>query len=873
MQRLKGYLKFVSLLFLVLSFVSLILTFINQGVIKDVLGGDVKWINTLFSVFPSWLGLYPISAFFLFVSFIALFIRRTGKRLLLYLFDAVIVGGFTLFSKYVLKENKPGTILTLIIVAFLMLLTVSGLIIVFYRPKKTAHSKTVKIHKEKKAAKEADKMVRNEHREEERQQRIREAELRRLEREQKAREKEEQRRADLERRRIALEEQKIKRENELKEREAKREREIEERRIRREEETLHRIKEAELAEQKRKDDILKRALERQQEAEERIRKLSALSKITSSKPSVTEQNTALSSPQTPYTSTPDDKENFNQTHTTLETTNNADEWDEVIVIDDDQDEDNNMPIATNNSSSASSSIPQTTPSQKPQNKAENNEDDINDEISGIGGLAEKVTSPRSFRYSPPTINLLSEHPSKRPPSSPMDLEIQMTTLIETLKSYGINCERDGYIQGPTVTLFKIIPNIGVKASKIISITDDIARNLQVASSSVRVLPTIPGTRSVGIEIPNTSRQMVAFKSLVPSLITKTFNLPFSLGQTITGDITEIDITKTPHLLIAGATGSGKSVCVNSMIASLLFKKGPGEVRMIMVDPKVVELQMYNGIPHLLTPVITEPKKAIKALDFAIEEMERRYRILESLHVRNITGYNEKLIQDKIKRERMPYILIIVDEFADLMLVVGKELEARIARLAAKARAVGIHLVLATQRPSVDVITGTLKNNLPSRIAFRVPSGIDSRTILDVYGAEKLLGNGDMLYKAPDAAEPVRIQGAFLSDEETERIVEYCKTQGRPTYIDESWFEDQTDEEDCSDETDGDFDISGGMNEDLIERAWQVCSESKKCSTSYIQRRLHIGYNSAANIVEELEARGIVGPQQGSKPREVLKFPQ
>ena len=321
MQRLKGYLKFVSLLFLVLSFVSLILTFINQGVIKDVLGGDVKWINTLFSVFPSWLGLYPISAFFLFVSFIALFIRRTGKRLLLYLFDAVIVGGFTLFSKYVLKENKPGTILTLIIVAFLMLLTVSGLIIVFYRPKKTAHSKKNKNRKEKKAAKEADKMVRNEQREEERQQRIRDAELRRLEREQKAREKEEQRRADLERRRIALEEQRLKRENELKEREAKREREIEERRIRREEETLHRIKEAELAEQKRKDDIQKRALERQQEAEERIRKLSALSKVTSSKPSVTEQDTALSSPQTPYT--PDDKETPNQTHTTLETTNNA----------------------------------------------------------------------------------------------------------------------------------------------------------------------------------------------------------------------------------------------------------------------------------------------------------------------------------------------------------------------------------------------------------------------------------------------------------------------------------------------------------------------------------------------------------------------
>lgn len=503
------------------------------------------------------------------------------------------------------------------------------------------------------------------------------------------------------------------------------------------------------------------------------------------------------------------------------------------------------------------------------NEQKEEEQDNNEEMSGIGGLSEKSSRPRTFHYAPPSIDLLEEHPSKTPPSTPMELEIQMTTLVEALKSYNILCDGDGYIQGPTVTLFKLIPHVGVKVSKIASLADDIARYLGVSGSAVRVIPTIPGTHDIGIEVPNSSRQMVSFKSLVPSLLIKKLSLPFSLGKTITGETVEIDIAKTPHLLIAGATGSGKSVCVNSMIASLLYKKGPGDVRMIMVDPKVVELQMYNGIPHLLTPVITEPKKAIKALDFAIEEMERRYRILEGLHVRNIIGYNEKLKEEKIKREKLPYILIIVDEFADLMMVVGKELEARIARLAAKARAVGIHLVLATQRPSTDVVTGTLKNNLPSRIAFRVPSGIDSRTIIDVFGAEKLLGNGDMLYKAPDASDSVRIQGAFLSDEETERIVEYCKTQGSPTYIDESWFEEKST---SSESDDDDTDYSNSSDEEQLRRAWEVCAESGKCSTTFIQRRLRIGYPTAARIVDELEERGIVSPSQGAKPREVLKFP-
>lgn len=900
MPRLKGYLKFVSLFFLILSFVSLILTFMNQGVIQDISGSNVSWIHTMFSIFPMWLGLYPLSVFFLLVSFIALFIRETKKRFILYLFDIVIVGAFTLFSKYVLKENRPGIILSLIIAACLMLLTVFALIVVFYKPKKTANPKKAKRIEEKKDDKETEKIIKDEDKEAERQQRIREAELRRQEREQKAREKEEQRRAELEKRRLALEEQRARRENELKEREERRQREIDERRQRKEEEIQRRMEEARLREEQRKEEMMRRTAERQEAIQSRLQRVSTGEQQRNSNMPLSHttptQNILQQAPSRevlPPTS--------NYSNTTIAPINNTntmneqkdDEWDEVITIDDDETDNNYVSNFTssatrNNYIAPSTDIrrPETQPPQetnrmvsnrptyiKPeQNNSTLPKDEGDDEVSGIGGLAEKSTVPRSFRYTPPTINLLDEHPSKRPPSSQMELEIQMTTLIETLKSYGINCERDGYIQGPTVTLFKIIPSIGVKASKIVSLTDDIARNLEVASSSVRVLSTIPGTRSMGIEIPNISRQMVSFKSLVPSLITRNLLLPFSLGQTITGEIKEIDITKTPHLLIAGATGSGKSVCVNSMIASLLYKKGPGEVRMIMVDPKVVELQMYNGIPHLLTPVITEPKKAIKALDFAIEEMERRYRILEQQHVRNITGYNEKLIQDKIKRERMPYILIIVDEFADLMSVVGKELEARIARLAAKARAVGIHLVLATQRPSVDVITGTLKNNLPSRIAFRVPSGTDSRTIIDVYGAEKLLGNGDMLYKAPDAAEPVRIQGAFLSDEETERIVEYCKTQGTPTYIDESWFEEQETDENFDDDYGDDYDTSTDVDEAQIERAWAICAESKKCSTSYIQRRLHIGYNAAANIVEELEARGIVGPQQGSKPREVLKFP-
>lgn len=510
-------------------------------------------------------------------------------------------------------------------------------------------------------------------------------------------------------------------------------------------------------------------------------------------------------------------------------------------------------------------------------KQEKDQPSQNDEkdsfMYGVGGIQNRGKDIVSIKYVPPSPKMLEDHKSRYPESSEEELDAQMDILISALKSYNINCVPDGYIQGPTVTLFKVIPDVGVKVAKILNLADDIARYLGVSGSAVRIIPTIPGTHAIGIETPNVNRQTVSFKNIIPDLIDdQKLNIPFALGKTITGKSITIDIVKTPHLLIAGATGSGKSVCINSMIASILFKKTPSDVRMIMVDPKVVELQMYNGIPHLLTPVITDPKKAIKALDYAITEMERRYKIIEEVHVRNINGYNEKIKEDSLNREKMPYILFIIDEFADLMTTVGKELESRVARLAAKARAIGIHLVLATQRPSVDVVTGTLKNNLPSRIAFRVPSGNDSRTIIDSIGAEKLLGNGDMLYKAADAQDSQRIQGAFLSDEETERIVEHCKKQGKPLYIDDSWLEDNTPDDEENESSDSSS--SWTQNDEiLLEKAWEVCIERKSCSTSYIQRRLRIGYNSAARIVEEMEMRGIVSEAQGAKPRQILKYPE
>lgn len=509
-------------------------------------------------------------------------------------------------------------------------------------------------------------------------------------------------------------------------------------------------------------------------------------------------------------------------------------------------------------------------------KEEKEEEDL---FHGVANLQGQTKGVHRWQYSKPSVDLLVEHKSKSPQMTDEELIQMQNTLVQALDSYSIKAEADGYTIGPTVALFKLKLATGVPVKRVISVCDDIARLLGVSSSSLRVIPTIPGTKDIGIEVPNKNRQVVSFKNLAYSLSgTKGGQLPFMLGQSITGQTICIDIAKTPHLLIAGATGSGKSVCTNTLIASLIYTKSPNDVRLIMVDPKVVELQIYNDIPHLLTPIITDPKRAIMALDFCVEEMERRYRMLETVNVRNIINYNVKLIEKRMNREKMPYIVVVIDEFADLMTTVGKDLKLRISRLAAKARAVGIHLVLATQRPSVDIVDGTIKNNLPSRIAFRVPSNVDSKTILDCIGAEKLLGNGDMLYKSADSQDCLRIQGGFLSDDEVESIVEYVKTQGQPMYINESFFEDEIE----ADSAWGDDEIHwenrldeakakwNDRDEDLLNAAWEVSASRGGVSTSYIQRTLRIGFNAAARIVDEMTARGIAGPANGAKPRTLLK---
>ncbi|MCX8013971.1 MAG: FtsK/SpoIIIE domain-containing protein, partial [Rectinema sp.] len=342
-------------------------------------------------------------------------------------------------------------------------------------------------------------------------------------------------------------------------------------------------------------------------------------------------------------------------------------------------------------------------------------------------------------------------------------------------------------------------------------------------------------------------------------------IPVSLGKNIAGEVQLIDLTQTPHLLIAGATGSGKSVCVNSIILSILYKRTPEEVKLILIDPKIVELKLYNDIPHLLTPVVTEPKKAFQALQYCFYEMDRRYSLLDKVGVRDIRSYNKRIKERGLAQEHLPYIVVIIDEFADLMQSTGKELEAVITRLAARSRAVGIHLVLATQRPSVDVITGLIKANIPSRIAFMVASKFDSRTIIDMVGAEKLLGKGDMLYSGAQDPFPVRQQGAFVSEEEVERVVAHVKTLGEPEYIDDEIF---VDEEETEEPTL--FDESG--TDPLFEKALEIVLQQGKASVSYIQRRLKIGFNRAARLVEMMEEKGIVGPAQGSRPRDILRNP-
>ncbi len=489
-----------------------------------------------------------------------------------------------------------------------------------------------------------------------------------------------------------------------------------------------------------------------------------------------------------------------------------------------------------------------------------------DEYDGdeYGGGPEAVEAIPAAVYELSPDDLLSDYPDGQYWKIDRETQDAGDILRHTLEEFKIQAEVTGIRKGPVITMFEILPAPGVKLSKIVNLSDNIA--LRLAASSVRIVAPIPGKHAVGIEVPNKKRSIVSFKEMLgdEAFQDDDYNLPIVLGKDITGEGQIIDLTQTPHLLIAGATGSGKSVCVNSIICSLLFGKSPKETRLLLIDPKIVELKLYNDIPHLLTPVITEPKRAFQALQYCLYEMERRYALLDSLGVRDISAFNKKIGKKHLTAEKLPYIVVIIDEFADLMATSGKELESTLARLAAMSRAVGLHLVLATQRPSIDVITGLIKANIPSRIAFMVASKFDSRIIIDSIGAEKLLGKGDMLFTSPWEPFPVRMQGAFLSDEEVVSITDYVKTLGEPDYIDEEIF---------SNEGDGDRDLFGeGMDDPLIDKAVDIVVTAGKASASYLQRRLKIGYNRAARLVEDMEARGIVGPQNGSKPREILHIP-
>jgi S-DNA-T family DNA segregation ATPase FtsK/SpoIIIE len=495
------------------------------------------------------------------------------------------------------------------------------------------------------------------------------------------------------------------------------------------------------------------------------------------------------------------------------------------------------------------------------------DEDENEEEDLTGILPEDAPPPAEIapvrrtrqKYHVPIDGILSTYSDGR------YWEIDDTTrdasevLRVTLEEFGIKAEVTGIRKGPVITMFEILPAPGVKLAKITNLADNIA--LRLAASSVRIVAPIPGKHAVGIEIPNRERNIVSFAELLQDdeFFESDSSIPIALGKDIAGEAQIVDLAKTPHMLIAGATGSGKSVCVNSIICSVLYRHNPNEVKLILIDPKIVELKFYNDIPHLLTPVITDPKRAFQALQYLIYEMERRYSMLDSLGARDISGFNAKIKRKNLATEPLPYIVVIIDEFADLMATSGKELESTVARLAAMSRAVGIHLVLATQRPSTDVITGLIKANIPSRIAFMVASKVDSRIIIDSQGAEKLLGRGDMLYTSASDPFPVRMQGAFLTEDEVERVVEEVKTFGEPDYIDDEIFIDE-DEEDLTEDT---------LEDPLMEKAIEVVTSSHKASASYLQRRLKVGYNRAARMVEEMERLGIVGPQNGSKPRDVI----
>lgn len=480
-------------------------------------------------------------------------------------------------------------------------------------------------------------------------------------------------------------------------------------------------------------------------------------------------------------------------------------------------------------------------------------------------VLEHTLTVEDEHYEFPPIQLLSEGQGRTIKGGKKAIADNATKLQKTLYSFGVSAKVENVSVGPAITRYELKPAEGVRVSKIANLADDIALNL--AAESIRIEAPIPGKQAVGIEVPNKENEVVHLRDIIETESFEDYNskLAFALGKDVAGNEVVTDIAKMPHVLIAGSTGSGKSVCINTLITSIIYKAKPSEVKLVMVDPKVVELSVYNGIPHLLIPVVTDPKKAAGALSWAVQEMVNRYGLFAAKGVRDIKGYNEALDKEG-GAEKLPQIVIIIDELADLMMVAAKDVEDAICRLAQMARAAGMHLVIATQRPSVDVITGIIKANIPSRIAFAVSSQVDSRTILDMVGAEKLLGKGDMLFYPSGASKPTRVQGAFISDKEVEKIVDFLKSNGEVQYSEDilesiekaNSTEKEIDQADADDDTDP-----------FLMDAIETVVETGQASTSFIQRRFKVGYARAGRIIDQMEERGIISGYEGSKPRQVL----
>lgn len=514
----------------------------------------------------------------------------------------------------------------------------------------------------------------------------------------------------------------------------------------------------------------------------------------------------------------------------------------------DQNEENNQMTSQQNANESQITLEEHVEAQEEEN---NNDNEIENSISEAGEVENEA-------YTIPPLTLLNQ-PAKQQATSKAEVQRKGQLLETTLKNFGVDARVTQIKIGPAVTQYEIQPAQGVKVSKIVNLHNDIA--LALAAKDVRIEAPIPGRSAVGIEVPNDKISLVSLKEVLEEKFPAKNKLEVGLGRDISGDPITVELNKMPHLLVAGSTGSGKSVCINGIITSILLNAKPHEVKLMLIDPKMVELNVYNGIPHLLIPVVTNPHKASQALEKVVAEMERRYDLFQHSSTKNIEGYNEMIRRQneelEEKQSELPYIVVIVDELADLMMVAGKEVENAIQRITQMARAAGIHLIIATQRPSVDVITGLIKNNIPTRIAFAVSSQTDSRTIIDSGGADKLLGKGDMLYVANGGSTRTRVQGAFLSDHEVQDVVNYVVEQQKANYVKEM-------------EPDAPVDKSEMKSEDtLYDEAYLFVLEQQKASTSLLQRQFRIGYNRASRLMDDLERNQVIGPQKGSKPRQIL----